>query len=365
MKKNISAASKNSLRALVAYLPDSVTLPINHPNFYGHSNYQECRTLVKSLTEKGFSCDVVDWQEDVRNLRGANYDLLIAVHDQLEYARSIVKKNGKVIFYSTHSHWMFSNFAEYNRLIQLKKRRGYSLIPRRLLTPINFEDNIDEIWYLGNSFQENTYSHIKVPKYRLNISVIDINSDYNKELSNKTKNNFLWFGSRGAVHKGLDWLLEIFTKNRNLHLHICGLVDQEKDFLEAYKNELFHKPNIHYHGWVSILYERFKQITDQCAFVIVPTCSEGGGGSILQCMQEGLIPIVTNSSTIDVGDYGFLIDESTLESTQKAIFSAFDTSLSLLNDMSKKSSSYVKNNHLLTYYEKEVRKRIRSLIKQM
>lgn len=358
----IPSSKKGVLKALICYIPSSYSLPENHPNFLGHSNFQECRALIKILAENGFECDVVDWQENVTYLKGNNYDLLVAVHDQLEYAKSLVKKKGKVIFYSTNNHWLFNNQAEYGRLQGLLSRKGVTLLPRRQLKPIIFEEQIDEIWYLGNSFQEKTYSHINCPKYRINISTIDLSNQFKNEPNKENNNHFLWFGSRGAVHKGLDWLLDIFSKNKQINLHICGLLNQEPDFLKLFARELFNTENIHYYGWLPINSPEFYKLCSICSFIIIPSCSEGGGGAVLQCMATGLIPIVTEESTVDTFDFGFTLMNSSLEELEKTIIKASNLSVAETTDRSKRSYDHIKLNHNLNIYKKLVEERIKSLI---
>ncbi len=246
---HIPAKTDNAKKALVCYLPDSHTLPADHPNFVGHSNYQECRTLLACLTENGFACDVIGWNDDARSLIGSDYDLMISIFHQLEYGKSLVHANGKVILYSTSWDSIANNLAEYGRLNQLRLRKKVSLLPRRQATPLLFADQVDEIWCYGAELNMNSYSHIDVPKYRINISTVATQHQAYTTMTDERKKHFLWFGSVGAVHKGLDWLLEIFAHHPDLHLHICGQVEREKDFYSVYEHELKNLPNIHYHGW--------------------------------------------------------------------------------------------------------------------
>ena len=309
----VKTSAKHPKKALICYIPQSHTLPLDHPNFIGHSNFQECRMLINTLAEQGYACDVVNWNEDARQLIGANYDLAIVMRYQIEYSKQLVHEKGKVVFYSAHCHWLYHNNAEYSRIYQLQKRRQISILPRRQINPIPLEDQVDAIWYLGNDFHKDTYQHLKMPKYKLNISTVKTHHAPKKDISEGSLNHFLWFGSAGAVHKGLDWLLEIFSRNKQLHLHVCGLVELEKDFCSAFHKELFESPNIHFHGWILPNTKEFKQLCDQCSFVVSPSSAEGGGGATLQCMGMGLIPIVTNANSVDVDLCGFKTKTDTLE----------------------------------------------------
>jgi glycosyltransferase involved in cell wall biosynthesis len=358
---HVPSSSGTSKRALIGYLPESYSLATDHPKFFGHSNFQECRALIDILVETGYSCDVLDWQADLRHLSGSDYDLFLSPHTQLAYARSLVNKRGRVVFYSTFSYWRYHNSAETARLVQLRGRRDILLLPRRQLQPVAFEDQIDELWHLGNDFQKDTYHHVDVPKYRINISTVEPSVSRHDIGLIECSNHFLWFGSVGAVHKGLDWLLEIFARNSELHLHICGLVAAEPDFVAAYQRELLASPNIHWHGWVLPNTPEFADICKQCAFVVTPSVSEGGGGATLQCMRAGLIPIVTRGASVDIGDSGWLVQVDELEEVELTIRRASMMAARVVCEQAVDVYDHIQRAHTLEAYRDSVRRRIAAL----
>ncbi|MCG8455634.1 MAG: glycosyltransferase, partial [Holophagales bacterium] len=111
---------------------------------------------------------------------------------------------------------------------------------------------------------------------------------------------FLWFGSGGLVHKGLDLVLEAFAGLPELELVVCGPVRRERDFEREYFRELYHTPNIHTHGWIDTRPDAFLPVVGRCLGLIYPSCSEGGGGSVLTCMHAGLVPIVNREVSVDL-----------------------------------------------------------------
>src|SRR3989304_3161156 len=136
----------------------------------------------------------------------------------------------------------------------------------------------------------------------------------------KAKRNFLWFGSSGLIHKGLDLILEVFKNLPNLQLHVCGPIDDEPGFKTAYHNELYDTSNIHTHGFVKIDSPLFERLLKECAFVVYPSCSEGGGVSILNAIGNGgLIPILSKEASIDIDDFGISIENISSEAVQNAI----------------------------------------------
>jgi glycosyltransferase involved in cell wall biosynthesis len=316
---------------------------------------------VEILVSFGYSCDVVDWIADLTDLAGSGYDLFVGVGPQMLNARSLVHSRGDTVFYAGHAYWKVTNAAELGRLAQLRRRRGITLEPRRQMLPDASADQIDEIWYLGNDFQRATYDHLGVPQHRLSISTVEAATQPRSSIPSQGRGRaFLWFGSRGAVHKGLDWVLEIFARNPDLELHVCGLVDQEADFTASYARELRQTSNISFHGWVLPSEERFATICDQCAFVIAPSASEGGGGATLQCMRTGLIPIVTPGAAVDVEVAGLLVGDE-LEALETAVRQASSLSDDAVDADARRVRRHIEVAHTLNSYRESVRRRVSEL----
>ena len=118
--------------------------------------------------------------------------------------------------------------------------------------------------------------------------------DFNFCNERRKANNFMFLGSAGQVHKGLDLLLEVFAeKCKNCNLYVCSSFENESDFCKAYKYELYNTSNIHPIGFVDIKSDKFKEIAEKCAYMIMPSCSEANAGSVLTAMSAGIIPIVS------------------------------------------------------------------------
>lgn len=110
-----------------------------------------------------------------------------------------------------------------------------------------------------------------------------------------SKKNFLWFGSRGFIHKGVDLLLDTFRELPDFHIDFFGLDDKEKS--------LFHKlrtDNSTDCGHVNVQSVDFiNNVVKKHCFLIFPSCSEGMSTSVCTCMAHGIIPIVTQESGLN------------------------------------------------------------------
>ena len=58
---------------------------------------------------------------------------------------------------------------------------------------------------------------------------------------------------------------------------------------------------------------------NRCNFVIHPTCAEGSPGSVIECMNQGLIPIVSREAAIDVDGFGILLDQCSIEEIVRVV----------------------------------------------
>ena len=157
------------------------------------------------------------------------------------------------------------------------------------------------------------------PIYRLPISAPVIYPWPEGKDFEACRRHFLWLGSHGFVHKGLDLVLEAFAAMPEYHLTVCGptkgevekefekVLYVEKDFEKTFYKELYQTSNIRTVGWVDVASPEFMQIANDCIGLINPSCSEGEGGAVVGCMHAGLIPIVSYESGVDIDAFGFLL----------------------------------------------------------
>jgi glycosyltransferase involved in cell wall biosynthesis len=145
---------------------------------------------------------------------------------------------------------------------------------------------------VGDQYTLRSYDEFQLPPVQL-IPNTGYPALFNEDQSGRSPTSFLFLGSVGQVHKGLDILLEVFAKRPSLQLFVCGHFAQESDFCRAYRRELFTTPNIVPLGFLDIRSDRFREVASRCSFVVMPSCAEGMSGSVLTGMSAGLVPIVS------------------------------------------------------------------------
>lgn len=307
-----------------------------------HSTAWEAVTIAKTFLEKGFAVDVIGF-EDEKFLPRKEYQYFIDVLVNMERISRRLNSDCVKIFHPCFAHWLFHNHAEYRRLHELQERRGYALRPRRTLKANLSVEAADYITIRGDSpYCDSTYKYAN--KKILNLTH---SSNYtypwpsNKDYG-KCNRRFLWLGGRGLVHKGLDLILEAFADLPDNELLICGGVDDEKDFTEAYRKELNELPNVKKLGWTDVGSEKFHEIMNNCIGLIHPSASELTSGSVITCMHGGLIPLVSYQSGTGVHDFGIDLGNCTVQEIKNAILEISDSPASLLAARSRATWEYAR-----------------------
>jgi glycosyltransferase involved in cell wall biosynthesis len=295
-------------RALLSYLTAPLQLPKDYRGAF--SNAGIVRSWVQVLEEMGYLVDVVDW--DTTEFEPAQpYDLFVGhggrnwSHITAQLPPDCIK-----VYFSTGSPWERHNWAEASRFDDLQLRRLVRLPGDRQITAeeTTAYHEADGIIVLGNRAAATEFTDYPFVKaaHAVDCGVYpDDHFDPAKKDYGAGRNRFLFFSGIGNMHKGLDLLLEAFAGMLEAELFIATNVEPE--FAKVYARELA-LPNVHVEGWVELKGRRFYELVDTCDWVVLPSCSEGQPGSVLECMNQGLVPIVTKACHLDIGEDGRLIE---------------------------------------------------------
>ena len=268
------------------------------------------------------------------------------------------------ILHASTGHPYFHNSAEAKRLMAIQERRHATLRSRRFMDPtyamaIEFADCVT----VHCAFGVKNFEYANKPIHLVPNAVPYTNSWEDSKDFEACRFRFLWLGSYGMVHKGLDLVLEAFAGMPEYHLTVCGPVSKEKDFEQVYFQELYHTPNIHTHGWIEVESAEFRELANRCLGLVYPSCSEANAGSVLICLHAGLIPIISSESGVDVDkEVGVVLDDCSVETIRDAVHQISARSPSELKRMSRKSWEFARANHSIKSFEKEYRNMVEKLI---
>lgn len=323
--KNLFDDTDGRRKALVCYLPEAFKykIPPKH-----HSNMTECRIAAEALHRLGFQVDCAS-----RGKQGIDYSCYdvvfgISCPSFLSSFTSDSSKQPLHIFYSVGAHTFYNFEVTAKRNLDFFGEHGFHLLDSSHYIPGNGMNYYaarlsDAVICLGddavcNEFRDRDGEKDKyqsLPAFFFKVTTPDENKDFAL-----CRNNILWFGSAGMIHKGLDIAIEFAARHREFTLHICGGSRQEKAFWEKYMPLIDNNDNIIYHGFVDIESEEFSNVLSECAILLNPSLSESGAVSVLNVLGNGaLYPVYSKGTGLNLADVGMQVNEVSPTAFEEAL----------------------------------------------
>jgi glycosyltransferase involved in cell wall biosynthesis len=172
--------------------------------------------------------------------------------------------------------------------------------------------------------------------------------------------NFLWFGSTGAIHKGLDLLIDVFNRLPHLNLFIAGLSESDRRLMPKFNRK---DGNIFDLGFIQVQSDAFIKLMEQCTYIILPSCSEGVSTSAITCMNHGLIPVLTPACGIDLSGLGFVIEDVHIENLQLQVAQLAQRSPAENEALSRRVTCYSRERFSLSQYFFSMSENLDALLK--
>jgi glycosyltransferase involved in cell wall biosynthesis len=326
-----------------------------------HAHNWRSLQVARTFLDLGYHVDVIDYRNGTF-IPEKKYEFFVAFRTNFERIAKLLNEDCIKIVHLDTAHWIFNNSASFRRGLSLQQRKGITLKGLRIVETNMAIECADYATISGNRFTVGTYDYSKKPLFLLPYPPCAVFPLPKEKDFDSCRKNFLWFGSGGFVHKGLDLVLDVFAEIPDYHLYVCGPIQSENDFEQAYYKELYQTPNIHTLGWVDTDGPEFIEITNKCIGLIYPSCSEGGGGSAITCMHAGLVPIVSYESSVDVEDFGVILKDSSIEEIKASIQMISSLPAEKLKSMSRKACEFVRANHTRERFAEEFRKTIEQII---
>jgi len=329
-------------RVLVSYLTDALKSEVSV--FKYNTNRQECLVIISNLIKQGCVVDVVSCTDE-RFDSNTQYDYIIGFG--VPYRAAKLKEGGKRVLYCTEKHPDFSFKEERKRIDFLFDRHGVKWEVQRSGRYYLENDYLiaDEFIVMGVNtadFIKEKYGLLGDKLHKIEPTAIKVEVEHTK----KSRRGFLWLGSNGVIHKGLDLLLESFLlADLDSELHICGAKKKDVSFLGSALDD----PRIIFHGKVDVNSNYFESILGKVQFIVLPSCSEGVATSVLTGMGCGLIPIVTDACDIETAEVGFRLEAVDIESMAGVLKLAFFEESSSIKKLSINSIERINNNSISVF----------------
>lgn len=347
---------------LYSYVVGKFLLNLDRPVSYWHTHFWEARQIVKTFLDLGYSVDAI-WSGNRSFTPKKQYAFFIDCRSNLQRLTPKLNQDCIKIAHLDTAHMLFQDTAELKRLLNLQDRKGITLRPHRFQMPNLAIEHADCGVVLGNEFTISTYWYANKPIYRVPISSPMLYPWPEQKDFDGCRKRFLWLGSAGMVHKGLDLLLDAFVELPDYHLTICGPVERETAFEQAFYKELYQTSNINTIGWVDIGSDKFLEIANSCIGLVYPSCSEGGGGAVITCLHAGLIPIASFESSVDVSDdFGIILNHSSIEEIKDSVRKISKLPAEELKLMARKAWEFARANHTKERFAEEYKQVIEKIM---
>ncbi len=310
--------------AIVAISRDAARADDDARLMHAHSIFWESRETCRAFLDLGFDVDVIDLGAPLP-AGGGPYHASLTLHFQLLMVEAALAPNAVRITWLTGSHPRVQNARELERIRALEQRRDCVYEPKRQREHVDAEleaiERSDHCVLVGNSVTLNTYPRRWHSKMRLfDVSAANVGFVKSGDMLVPAEREFVWFSASGAVLKGLDLLLDLFSTRDLPTLHVVGSLDGEEDFRNIYHAELSGHPRIRYHGFLHGNDPALAEVFRRSVAVLHPSASEGMAGSVAHCLRVGLYPVVSRTSGIDLPPgCGRILDGCTPEEIEIAV----------------------------------------------
>ena len=144
-------------------------------------------------------------------------------------------------------------------------------------------------------------------------------------------------------------------------LYLCTKL--EDDFKAAFGKYLFETRNIHYLGHIKLYTPEFYALMRKVNYVVFGSCSEGSPGAVIDVMFQGLIPLVSLGSHIDIVDLGAIIEPYTVEALQRAVQEASSHDAPWYAARAVAVQNYAKDIFSVERYRETLKAHIETIIK--
>lgn len=284
-----------------------------------HTNFDQQTIFVNLMRSRGYIVDLFK-NGDLVYSRKNHYQIIFGFGESW---RLLCKKNSNSIkiLYCTEAPPFLSFINEYKAISRFETLGFLDQKVKKSNRSYRFyrdEDycEADYVLQMGpRNCKALTQTNIIKPSNLFEIGSYGLGRQKSRQKTKKS-NTFLWFGSRGVIHKGLDLVLKYFIDNQQLNLIVAGCSREEFLSLAAPIS------NIKYAGIVDVESSLFDEIMDEASFCILPSASEGLSTAVITCMYQGIIPIVTRETNIN-GPHIIWI-EPTIESLDNGVKNAIN-----------------------------------------
>ena len=351
---NLDLCNANQKRVLISY----ITLTGFDFSKVRHASYYHLNQIIHYFVSKDYCVDLcrLDDMDAYYRLKNNKYDIVFGFGSVYkEFCR-----NGHI---SKRICFVMENNPVVVRE-KYKERVDYFKKRHRKINPLNSLDRIgyfdEETFNLSNHLvlMNSVYNSLSFKAFFDTVNLINSNALFNENfvfeksviLSNidKCRNNVLWFGSKGIIHKGLDILIDAVAQVPYMNLYCYGIDKGELGFFNKIKAD-----NTINCGRISVLGDEFiNEIVYKHNICVFPSCSEGMSTAVATCMAHGIIPIITKETGFNEMSSVVTLDDFSVECVKSKIIEIQSLSTEALLKMRFECYEYARREFALSTFNK-------------
>jgi len=320
----------------------------------------EILKIINTFSHFGYAIDFIDCLDTraLETIKDKRYDLIFGFGETF-YQLTNLHPSAISILYMTENHPEFSYRQEKKRLDYYYERYGRKL-------KITRSGKYYKVYHLQKVYSNVITmgeTQLLLNQYNNPYAIFPtglINPDYIFRSKDhlKSRKHFLWMGSSGAVHKGLDLLLDVFNHRDDIVLHICGLMEKERKNLFMPRKE-----NIFEYGHIDVKSDLFLQLVEKCSFIILPSCSEACSTAITTGMLHGLIPVVMKDAGFTrLENNAIYLEDFKISYLEEKLNELSNSESGKLNILSRQIFDFARNNFTIQVFENNFKKVISDIL---
>lgn len=350
---NLDLCDGSQKRVLISY----ITLAGKDLSKIKHASYLHLNQMIHYFINCGYVVDVLcnDDIEAISLLKQNHYYVIIGFGKLYKLACLDFNASLKICFITENNPEVVKK--KYCDRVNYFKLRHPNINSKKAVPRTGYFDveqfKLSDFGILMNS-RYNSESFI--PYFKKGLYLINSNAIFSNDFDNNnylnitniehSKNNFLWLGSVGFIHKGLDLLLDAFRQIPEFQLDCYGVDNREKSLFNKLKCS-----NVSNCGFLNVLSRQFvNEVVIKHNFVIMPSCSEGMSTSVATCMSYGLIPILTKECGFEETDNIIFLEDYKIESIKKILIEVNSWSAERVLNMRISCQNYALEHFSLTKF---------------
>ena len=251
---------------------------------YGHSVGIISKLFYDSLSKLG-EVTYIDCKE---NLKGQEFDLLVGMPRNF-HTLTHYNKIGLSICYLNVSAPGYTKRTLNEEAKKLGCKLSDCFVPRKF-------QHADHFFMLGSDFVKEQYIKEGMDPTKITMLNYGMEAIPFKPRDINRPPRFLHLATTMGLRKGFWHVINDFKKaNLDSELHCVGKVPNERFWYE-FAREAAKDPRIFIHGWINCSDPKYAEIIHNSDFIVFPSLAEGQGGTTMEGIASGCVPIVAEES---------------------------------------------------------------------